>query len=100
MLGGTFGVAAMAVLVAGGDGMRKNDPAETRFYEEMGRRLLELRLRADMSQDDLSEASGITQAAISLIERGEKRIECYTAAKLARSLGVAPGELVGKAVEK
>lgn len=59
-------------------------------------RLKELRLEKGFTQQGLSEASGVAQGHISMLERGErgKRWSLSVASKIARALGVPVEELV------
>lgn len=50
--------------------------------------LKELRKRAGMTQTTLSEKSGVSQQAISMIEHGHRNLNVQTARKLAPVLGV------------
>ena len=59
-----------------------------------GDRLLELRETAMLSQTELAKMAGITQAAVSGFERGERRAQPRTVRRLAKALGVAPNDLV------
>ncbi|HZK73268.1 MAG TPA: helix-turn-helix transcriptional regulator [Clostridia bacterium] len=65
---------------------RELDAARARF--KLGARLLQQRLAADMTQKQLASASGVAQADISRIERGQANPTADTLATLARPLGV------------
>ena len=47
-----------------------------------------------LSQQDLSEATGVAQATLSDLERGKRAARASTVRKLAEALGVEPKELV------
>jgi len=49
----------------------------------------QLRVDAGLSQADLAKASGLSAAAISLIEKGEREPSLKTAIALSESLGVS-----------
>ena len=57
-------------------------------------RLKELRQLRAMSQEELSEESGVGRATISRIERGETGAQGRTLRRLAAALGVGVEELV------
>jgi DNA-binding XRE family transcriptional regulator len=59
-----------------------------------GTRLKELRQMRMYSQLDLSKMTGVTQASISNLERGERQARPRTVRRLAEALGVEPRELV------
>ena len=59
-----------------------------------GGRLRELRETAMLSQSELAKMAGITQAAVSGFERGERRAQPRTVRRLAKALGVEPNDLV------
>jgi transcriptional regulator with XRE-family HTH domain len=52
-------------------------------------RLKELRKTAALTQTELGAKAGISQAAIALLERGEREPSLATAQKLAAALGVS-----------
>jgi transcriptional regulator with XRE-family HTH domain len=56
--------------------------------------LREAREKSRLTQDELAEKSGISQAAISAIERGARTNPTRdTQDRLAKALGIAPSEL-------
>ena len=58
-------------------------------------RLKELRRERNLTQEALADAAGVTQAAISKLELHKaKRIDFSTLDRLAKALGVEPGELL------
>ena len=57
-------------------------------------RLKELRQLRAMSQEELSEESGVGRTTISRIERGETGAQGRTLRRLAKALGVGVEELV------
>lgn len=59
-----------------------------------GQRLRELRAASGMSQDALAQATDIHPTAIGRMERGAREPRLTTILRLARGLGVPPGELV------
>jgi XRE family transcriptional regulator, regulator of sulfur utilization len=74
---------------------RGADAEERRLLEEarrrfgIGAKLLDRRLAAGMTQRDLADASGIDQAEISRIERGQANPTAQTLQALGSPLGVS-----------
>jgi ribosome-binding protein aMBF1 (putative translation factor) len=66
---------------------RELEAARARF--RIGSRLLQERLSAGLTQQQLASASGVDQGDISRIERGESNPTTETLDALARPLGVA-----------
>jgi transcriptional regulator with XRE-family HTH domain len=65
-----------------------------------GKKLRLLRAERDMTQVELAAASGVTQTAISAIERDDTTSPAYdTAVRIARALGVAPDAIWGPSVD-
>jgi transcriptional regulator with XRE-family HTH domain len=67
-----------------------------RLRAAFGQRLRELRDKHGLSQDSLSDATGIHSTAIGRMERGEREPRLSTILRLADGLGVQPGELVNQ----
>jgi transcriptional regulator with XRE-family HTH domain len=62
----------------------------------MGERLLLLRRRAALSQQELARQAGVDVMTISRLERGtKKRLEVEPLARLSRALGVSVDDLLG-----
>jgi transcriptional regulator with XRE-family HTH domain len=59
-----------------------------------GRRLRELRVEHDLSQDDLARNTNVHPTAIGRFERGAREPRLTTILRLARGLDVRPGELL------
>ena len=69
----------------------EKDPEVVAF----GRRLVELRESADLTQEGLADASGLHWTYVGQIERGERNYLTYkTILRLARGLGVKPADLL------
>lgn len=68
------------------DERRELNAARARF--RIGARVLQQRLAAGLTQRELASASGIAQADISRIERGQSNPTAETLQMLARPLGV------------
>jgi transcriptional regulator with XRE-family HTH domain len=65
-----------------------------RFIAVDGRVLRRARRDRALSQQDLSEATGVAQATLSDLERGKRAARASTVRKLAEALGVEPKELM------
>jgi transcriptional regulator with XRE-family HTH domain len=62
----------------------------------MGERLLLLRRRADLSQQELARQAGVDVMTISRLERGtKKRLEVEPLARISRALGISVDDLLG-----
>lgn len=66
--------------------MRELEAARMRF--RLGSRLLQQRVAAGLTQQQLAKASGVAQADISRIERGQANPTSETLQELGRPLGV------------
>lgn len=75
-------------------GSHKADKERTDFNKRVGARLAELRRKEGMTQEQLSEASGISTKYIGHIEQGRKGMTLYVAQKVADGLGIEIGELI------
>jgi transcriptional regulator with XRE-family HTH domain len=63
-------------------------------------RLRDLRLNAFLTQRELAEKAGLTQATIVRLERGQRLARPSTARRIADALGVEPRALVAPAAER
>lgn len=59
-----------------------------------GKRLRELRKKADFSQERLALISGIDRSYIGGVERGERNISLINITKIADALNISPKELL------
>jgi len=59
-----------------------------------GQKLRVLRKEHNLSQTELAVAAGTTQAMVSEIERGLRRVQYRTTRSLAAALSVAPKDLI------
>lgn len=73
-----------------------NDPAidPTSAARAFGERLRKIRERQDMKQSDLARRSGLTPAAISQLESGQREPTFSTIIRLANALGTTPNDLL------
>lgn len=60
----------------------------------MGERLRELRREAKLSQEDLSDSTGLTTNYIGMVERAERRVTIEAAISIAQALGVKLSEIL------
>lgn len=65
------------------------------FIERVGKRVVEIRKRKNISQEDLIERSGLTLSQIGRVERAEINTSISMIALIANSLGVHPSEVMG-----
>ena len=61
---------------------------------ELSKKIKELRTRKGLSQEELSEESGLSLRTIQRIENGETEPRGDSLKKLATSLGASPDELI------
>jgi XRE family transcriptional regulator, regulator of sulfur utilization len=69
--------------------MRRSERPQPAF----GDAVRELRLKREVTQEEVAASAGITPQTLSLIERGQANPTWDTARKLAAALGVSIGEL-------
>lgn len=62
--------------------------------KRFGQRVRELRLVAELSQEELAERSGLHRTYVGGIERGERNVGVLNLLRLARALRVRPGDLL------
>jgi len=62
--------------------------------------LVAARRKAGLTQTDLAERIGKDQKFISLIERGQRRVDVLEFYVLAKALGQEPGKLYGELIRK
>ena len=64
---------------------------------KLGRRIAAMRELRDMTQQELANRAGLTQAAIARIEKARKpRVQLATVVAIAEVLGVSVDYLIGK----
>ena len=66
------------------------DPQLVRFARVLRRE----RIAAGLSQEALGELAGVSQASISVLEKGEREPGILTVAGIARALQIRPSELI------
>lgn len=62
--------------------------------ERFGKKLREVRLKMNISQEELAHRAGVHRTYIGMIERAEKNITLANIEKLAKGLGVPISELL------
>ena len=74
--------------------MKRTDP--DRLLRDLGRRIAELRADADLTQEKLAEALGVTPRYLQMVEAGQQNFTVKTLASFADALGVAVPDLFTK----
>jgi transcriptional regulator with XRE-family HTH domain len=64
------------------------------FMRAMGKRVRLLRLMAEMTQEELADAAGISRSFVSLIEHGAGGVDVVRLIRIAAVLGLPLHELV------
>jgi transcriptional regulator with XRE-family HTH domain len=64
-----------------------------KIQSRFGARLRELRERAGISQEESAHLAGLDRSYIGQVERGERNVSLVNIYKIARGLGVSPGDL-------
>jgi transcriptional regulator with XRE-family HTH domain len=62
--------------------------------KQLGVTIRELRLRSELTQEDLADACDLHPTEIGRVERGERDLRLSTIVRVARGLDVAPGALL------
>lgn len=66
---------------------------QTTFLQQFSKRLVSLRRKKGLSQEELAERSGLHAIAITYIETGKRLPRLDTVYKLSKGLGVPASEL-------
>ena len=66
---------------------------EKAFLEQIGNRIRELRIEADLSQEKLAFESELDRTYIGSVERGERNISVINIIALCKALKVKPSDL-------
>ena len=70
------------------------DPFKTEILKQFGEQIRKLRIRAEMSQDDIvNNSKNITQGTVSDIENGKRNLSLTTLVELAKGLGIPVKDL-------
>jgi transcriptional regulator with XRE-family HTH domain len=64
------------------------------LYQKTGKQILELRLKAGLTQAQLAAAVSLTRTSITNIEKGRQKIFLHTLFELAAALGADPGRVL------
>ncbi len=69
------------------------------LYEDLGKRIKQQRLLAEMTQEKLAEKAGISLSFLGHIERGSRKASLDTFVKICNALGVSPSLLLQDTLE-
>jgi len=61
--------------------------------EGFGKRLREVRQKANLSQEELADLASLDRSYIGGVERGERNVSLVNIHKIARALKIRPGDL-------
>jgi transcriptional regulator with XRE-family HTH domain len=64
-----------------------------RILSRFGKTLRELRTERGLSQEKLAEMAGLDRNYVGMIERGERNPAVVNIVRIAKALGIAPGDL-------
>jgi transcriptional regulator with XRE-family HTH domain len=64
------------------------------FLKQIGNRIREFRMEADLSQEKLAFESELDRTYIGSVERGERNISVINLRKIAKALGRKPEDLI------
>jgi len=67
---------------------------EKAFLQEIGNRIRDLRIEADLSQEKLAFESELDRTYIGSVERGERNISVINLRKIAKALKYKPADLL------
>ncbi|MBL7913933.1 MAG: helix-turn-helix transcriptional regulator [Bacteroidia bacterium] len=67
---------------------------EKLFLQQIGERIKNLRIEANLSQEKLAFSCDLDRTYIGSVERGERNISALNIRKIAKALKVKPSELV------
>ena len=69
------------------------------LYVDLGKRIKQQRLLAEMTQEKLAEKAGISLSFLGHIERGSRKASLDTFVKICNALGVSPSLLLQDTLE-
>lgn len=69
-------------------------------YDALRNLLRDVRLKADLTQNQMAEALGVGQSYISKLERGENFVDVLLYARWCQACGVKPGRTLDKLIDK
>ena len=67
---------------------------EKNFLVQIGNKIRELRIKADLSQEKLAFACNLDRTYIGSVERGERNISALNLGKIAKALKINPSDLL------
>ena len=74
--------------------MKFDDSGINDVQIKFGKRLREIRLKKEISQEALAAEAGLHRTYVSSVERGERNITLITIYRLAAALSINPRELL------
>lgn len=69
------------------------------LYQDLGKRVRQQRVLAQMTQEKLAERAGISLSFLGHIERGTRKASLDTLVKICNALSVSPGLLLQDSLE-
>ncbi len=66
-----------------------------KILQSVGKRIRDLRLERQLSQEKLAELAGFDRTYISLVERGKRNLSLINLFRFSKALGVSVSDLVG-----
>lgn len=69
------------------------------LYQDLGKRIRQQRVLAQMTQEKLAERAGISLSFLGHIERGTRKASLDTLVKICNALSVSPGLLLQDSLE-
>lgn len=75
-------------------GAMVDDGEDGVYLQSFGRRLAALRVQRGLSQEELAAASGLVEAEVRRVERGQCDLSVIVLADIARALSVQPADLM------
>lgn len=67
---------------------------DSKFYSEVGQRLLVMRTTAGLTQEKLAEMIGIESNSVHRYETAQRKMNLFTAAKIVQVLGTSIDQLI------
>lgn len=68
--------------------------SETKLLKQLGNNIRAERLKIGLSQEALADKADLDRSYVGGVERGERNVSLINIVRLARALGVAPGNLL------
>lgn len=68
--------------------------SETKLLKQLGNNIRAERLKIGLSQEALADKADLDRSYVGGVERGERNVSLINIVRLARALGVPPGNLL------